>query len=72
LQVSDKKEAVLFRGIEAHRIVPETVVYREIVLGEQKPQEPCPPPPEPQPETVRVSDVTGPAGGERNRVAQGS
>jgi hypothetical protein len=59
LQVSDKSGAVLFRGTEAYGIVPEGIVYREIVLGGQQPEQPCPPPPEPQPETVRVPDVTG-------------
>jgi hypothetical protein len=59
LQVSDKDGAVLFRGTEAHQIVSEGIVYREIVLGEEAPEQPCPPPPEPQPETVRVPDVVG-------------
>lgn len=59
LQASGKDGTVLFRGTEAHNIVSESIVYREIVLGEQKPEEPCPPPPEQQPETVRVPDVVG-------------
>lgn len=59
LQVFGKDGAVLYRGTEAFSIVAETIVYREIVLGEQKPEQPCPPPPEPQPETVPVPDVTG-------------
>ena len=59
LLVSDKDGAILYRGTEAHKIVSEGVVYREIVLGEEKPEEPCPPPPEPEPETVKVPDVVG-------------
>lgn len=56
LQVSDKNQAILFRGEEAHSVTPGGVVYREIVLGEQR-EEPCPPPP--QPETVLVPDLIG-------------
>jgi PASTA domain-containing protein len=56
LQVSDKNKAILFRGEEAHVVTAGRVVYREIILGEQR-QEPCPPPPEP--ETVRVPDLIG-------------
>jgi|RhiMetdeSRZDD1v2_1073273.scaffolds.fasta_scaffold132612_3 hypothetical protein len=56
LQVSDKNQAILFRGKEAHGVTAGGVVYREIVLGEQR-EEPCPPPPEP--ETVLVPDLIG-------------
>ena len=59
LRVSGKDGAVLYRGTEAYSIAAEGIVYREIVLGEQAAEVPCPPPPEPQPETVRVPDVTG-------------
>jgi hypothetical protein len=56
LQVSDKNKAILFRGEEAHVVTAGRIVYREIILGEQR-QEPCPPPPES--ETVRVPDLIG-------------
>jgi hypothetical protein len=61
LQVSGKDGTILFRGTEVLTVVPGNVAYREIVLGEQIPEEPCPPPPQPQPqpETVRVPEVTG-------------
>jgi PASTA domain len=66
LQVSDKNGAVLYRGTEAYSVVSQGIVYREIMLGGQQPEQPCPPPPapepqptpEPQPETVKVPDVT--------------
>ncbi|GKT07110.1 PASTA domain-containing protein [Desulforhabdus sp. TSK] len=54
-----KDGAVLYRGTEAHSVVSEGIVYREIVLGGEAPEQPCPPPPEPQPDRVRVPDVVG-------------
>lgn len=61
LQVSEKSEKVLYHGDETHKVVSEGVVYREIVLGREKPVEPCPPPPkpEPQPDKVKVPNVVG-------------
>jgi hypothetical protein len=61
LQVSEKSEKVLYRGDETYKVVSNGVVYREIVLGREKPMEPCPPPPkpEPQPDKIKVPNVVG-------------
>ena len=56
LQVSDPNQAILFRGDEAHKPIPQLVVYREIVLGDER-EEPCPPPPEPA--MVLVPNLVG-------------
>jgi hypothetical protein len=58
LQVSDPRQVLLFRGDEAHVPAPQLVIYREIVLGDVRP-EPCPPPPQPAAEPKTVPNVVG-------------
>lgn len=60
LQVSNKQQAILYRGEEKHSVIPNRITYREISVGENG-KKPCAPPPEPKPEPkpkmVEVPDL---------------
>jgi beta-lactam-binding protein with PASTA domain len=58
LLVSNSQQAILYRGTEAFLVAGNKVIYREIVLGGEPAEPPCPPPP-PVPERVTVPNVIG-------------
>ena len=45
LLVSNSQQAILYRGTEVFPVEGNKVVYREIVLGDEPGEPPCPPPP---------------------------
>ena len=59
LMVSDKNQAVLYRGPECFAREPQKVFYRELVIGTTAPEEQPTPPPDIDPKSVTVPDVRG-------------